>query len=241
MDFKELKKDLKNKNAIIPNLLSASRIPAPIVILAFTFSGNVIGTLAAASLFALTDFFDGKIARRFNGETKLGALLDTISDKVFSIGTTLPLIPFFPPLALTLGLEGAIAYINSKSLLTGGNPKSIFQGKVKTAFLSTTILMQCVSIASGIPLIQMITNGLYVATTALQISNVHAYNKIAKEQATNIKQQIKPIQTIEETKEDTNEKEKTLTIEEEIQMLKDFKEELTAEEVIEKPKVKIKK
>ncbi|MBQ9011352.1 MAG: CDP-alcohol phosphatidyltransferase family protein [Bacilli bacterium] len=182
LDKQQLKKDLQNKNAIIPNILSASRIPAPLVILAFTFAGKPLETLLSAGAFALTDFFDGKIARKMNGQTELGRLLDATSDKFFSLGMLLPLIPKNKFLALTASLEAIIAYINSKSYKEGGKPATIFEGKVKTALLSASLLLECLTIASNNKTIKHITDAALIATTILQLSNINQYNKIAKAQ-----------------------------------------------------------
>ena len=67
---------------MIPNLLSFFRIlsVAPIIVL-FHFQFYY----AAACLFlvaALTDFFDGYIARKLDQETNLGSLLDLLADKI---------------------------------------------------------------------------------------------------------------------------------------------------------------
>ena len=46
----------------------------------------------------LTDYFDGLIARKFNLKTRLGAILDPLSDKVFYlIPLTLSLIHISEP------------------------------------------------------------------------------------------------------------------------------------------------
>ena len=108
--------------------------------------------------------------------------------------------------------------------------------------------MQCVSIATGMPLMQMITGGLYLATSTLQISNVYAYNKIAKNQQQQKSESIinKP-HNINENKVKNNVLEKEITnerinsIEEEIQNLEELKTNLIVKNEIETPKIKIKK
>ena len=126
------KESLKNKNTYIPNLLTASRLVGAFVIPGLFLSGNIPGAVIATAAFASTDFFDGKIARKYNGYSEFGRILDPIVDKVFAIVPAIAILPNMPLLTLNIGAEAAISYINSKSYTTNGNPKSSFLGKFKT-------------------------------------------------------------------------------------------------------------
>jgi len=65
---------------IWPNLLSLVRLPlAGWFVLA---DGAAVRT-AIVIIAAATDWFDGRIARRFGGMSRLGELLDPVADKVF--------------------------------------------------------------------------------------------------------------------------------------------------------------
>lgn len=75
-----------------PNKLSLARVVlTPIFTLFLVYSffgsshvGHIVGTLLAAAVFgaaALTDYFDGKIARRDNIITKFGIFIDPLADK----------------------------------------------------------------------------------------------------------------------------------------------------------------
>lgn len=69
----------------IPNLLSLIRI-ALIPVFAVLFNdGNYIWAIVVLAISGLTDFFDGKIARKFNQISALGKLLDPIADKLSQI------------------------------------------------------------------------------------------------------------------------------------------------------------
>ncbi len=69
----------------IPNLLSVIRI-ALIPVFAVLFNdGNYLWAVIVLAISGLTDFFDGKIARKFNQISALGKLLDPIADKLSQI------------------------------------------------------------------------------------------------------------------------------------------------------------
>ena len=73
----------------LPNLLTLSRILLLPVILALLYYERQLGPFAAWSAFgiyvfvALTDFFDGWLARKWNQITPFGTFLDPIADKIF--------------------------------------------------------------------------------------------------------------------------------------------------------------
>ena len=69
----------------LPNLLTFSRIGAiPVLLLLFMIPGDA-GRWAACVVFtiaAVTDYFDGYIARSWNQLSELGRCLDPIADKL---------------------------------------------------------------------------------------------------------------------------------------------------------------
>ena len=69
----------------MPNLLSLIRI-ALIPVFAVLFNdGNYLWAVIVLAISGLTDFFDGKIARKFNQISAMGKLLDPIADKMSQI------------------------------------------------------------------------------------------------------------------------------------------------------------
>ena len=69
----------------VPNKLTVSRFALTVLFLAATFSEfsfHETVALAFFSLAGLTDYFDGKIARRDNLITNFGILMDPLADKI---------------------------------------------------------------------------------------------------------------------------------------------------------------
>ena len=78
-------KDLFKGCWTIPNLLSALRILVVPVFAYFFIKGNAIGAIIMLALSGVSDFLDGKIARKFNQVSELGKVLDPVADKLTQI------------------------------------------------------------------------------------------------------------------------------------------------------------
>ncbi|MFT6310891.1 MAG: cardiolipin synthase [Porticoccus sp.] len=78
-------------NFNIPNALTMLRIVATPIALGFYVNQQFGWCLAVVLVAALTDYFDGILARRLNQCTDFGALLDPVADKVFEMTFTLVL------------------------------------------------------------------------------------------------------------------------------------------------------
>lgn len=172
-DKKEFQKKInqtKNKKEkiklMIPNILTKSRILAPIIILPAFIFGNFIGATIIASILGLTDCFDGFLARKWNATSKYGQKLDAISDKLFAVGISIPILLTNPLMIIsTIILEFIIGYINTKSYLKNNNPKSTLLGKFKTTVLYILLCYTYLKSAVNIPIILIgLTNILQIAT-----------------------------------------------------------------------------
>ena len=125
----------------IPNILTFSRALAPLIIIPTIIFGNVYVAIGELIIFEATDFFDGRLARKFNCVTEFGLKLDAVCDKIFALGIMIPAIIKFPVLLINLILEACISYINFSSFIKNNNPKSNSLGKVKTILLSITMIL----------------------------------------------------------------------------------------------------
>lgn len=221
--FNELKKnylsnlkkciiDLKTKGRRIkqlPNILTFSRIIAPIFIIPCFLTGNLTASVIFTCSFAITDFFDGMLARKLDAKSNFGKELDPIADKFFAGGILLPLIKYNPYIIINLLLELSIASINFSSKVKGNNPKTNMIGKIKTWSLSLYMIANYCSLFTQLN--NSILTSTFVATTILQIGSAAKYlnddiKKDKQKKTTNI--DIKP--QIDEKTQKTNERKKTI-------------------------------
>ena len=139
---------------MIPNILTKSRILAPVIILPSFIFGNFIGAAIIAGILGLTDCFDGFLARKWHATSKYGQKLDAISDKLFAVGISIPILLTNPLMIIsTIILEFVIGYINTKSYLKNNNPKSTLLGKFNTTLLYILLCYTYLKSAVNIPTI----------------------------------------------------------------------------------------
>jgi len=133
--------NLKNLAFNIPNLLSMSRLFLVFPLILFLEIKKPFYVFILILIGGLTDYFDGLIARKFNLKTKLGAILDPLSDKVFYLIPLIflcknDLIPFWS-LSLILFRELIISSLRNSA--KDGLPASQL-GKFKTFFFFISVM-----------------------------------------------------------------------------------------------------
>ena len=94
-DFKSNINGLLQNWKTVPNLLSALRIVMVPIMAVLFLKGHPIWAVFVLFLSGLSDFFDGKIARRFNQISDLGKILDPLADKLTQITVAVLLYLFF--------------------------------------------------------------------------------------------------------------------------------------------------
>ncbi|MGI8822113.1 MAG: CDP-diacylglycerol--glycerol-3-phosphate 3-phosphatidyltransferase [Acidimicrobiia bacterium] len=122
----------------VPDALALARLLIVPVVVGFTVAGGTGNLVIAAVLFAaaaITDWFDGYLARRWEIESTLGAFLDTTADKLLVTGSLLGLVAIdrvsvwaaliiiFREMAV-MGMRGLVA-------ATGGMIRPSTWGKIK--------------------------------------------------------------------------------------------------------------
>ena len=78
-------KDLFKGCWTVPNLLSLLRILVIPVFAYFFIKGDAVLAIVMLALSGISDFLDGKIARKFNQVSALGKVLDPVADKLTQI------------------------------------------------------------------------------------------------------------------------------------------------------------
>lgn len=71
----------------IPNVLSFLRLAAIPVFVWLIIAGQYLAAVIILAVSAVTDWFDGYLARRLRQRTKLGAQLDPITDRLYILST----------------------------------------------------------------------------------------------------------------------------------------------------------
>ena len=136
-------KRLKN----VPNILAAIRVFLAFLMYLFLVNRDIFHIhpswldFFAALIFviaAITDFFDGFIARNFNAISKLGEILDPLADKMLVLGAFLGLLYLHRANAwavyLILVREFFITGLRVVMASEGLSVKASFAGKIKTVF-----------------------------------------------------------------------------------------------------------
>ena len=168
----------------IPNILTILRIILTPFILVFAIKKQLHISIILMIVASITDFLDGKIARKFNLTSDLGAKLDASADKLYAGTLMICLILQNKLFILCLIGECLITIINVLSFLKKLNPKTIYIGKIKTTSLFITII---VSFISGIySSVKPYVTPLICITFTLQLISIFFYlehlikNKIKK-------------------------------------------------------------
>ena len=113
---------LSNEIWNLPNALTLLRIflvTFLVVVLLTKFSGREYAGLAIFLVAAITDFFDGWVARRRNQTTRMGALLDPIADKLLMSAAFISLVEMDPKhvpawmVVIIIGREFAVSGLRS--------------------------------------------------------------------------------------------------------------------------------
>lgn len=197
---------MKTVNKNLPNNLTKLRIVLSIIIIVimlfpfdmvninfpkYLINGNAIldvKLLIVAVLFviaSLTDYFDGKIARKYNLVTDYGKVMDAIADKILVNGLLIILCgqgyisPIIPTIII---LRDTIT--NTFKMIAGNNGEvvgAIKTGKFKTAFLMIGLTLKLIG---NLPMelinISLDDFCLITATVLSVISGIEYYNLYKK-------------------------------------------------------------
>ncbi|MEK9772389.1 MAG: CDP-diacylglycerol--glycerol-3-phosphate 3-phosphatidyltransferase [Opitutae bacterium] len=137
----------------LPNLLTLSRIPLMVIVVALLhpWNGEPIPWASTIALLmflfgALTDWLDGWLARRLGQVSDFGKFMDALVDKIFTMGTFVSLLALgivglwaLFPILLILAREFLITGLRLVAAAQGKTLAAEKAGKVKTVMQITSI------------------------------------------------------------------------------------------------------
>jgi CDP-diacylglycerol--glycerol-3-phosphate 3-phosphatidyltransferase len=146
------REDLSKQIFNLPNTLTLFRIflvPFLVVVLLTKFSGREFVGLGIFLVAAITDFFDGWIARRRNQTTRMGALLDPIADKLLTSAAFISLVEMDPQhvpawmVVIIIGREFAVSGLRSIAAQQGVTiaASSLGKGKMISQVVAISLLI----------------------------------------------------------------------------------------------------
>lgn len=145
----------------LPNLLTLSRIPLMVMVVALLhpWDGAPLPWAWSVALFlflfgALTDWLDGWLARKLGQVSEFGKFMDALVDKIFTLGTFVSLLALkvvglwaLFPILLILSREFLITGLRLVAAAQGKTLAAEKAGKIKTVMQITSI---CLFIAKGV-------------------------------------------------------------------------------------------
>ncbi|CAB4744341.1 unannotated protein [freshwater metagenome] len=175
----------RNEIMTIPNAITGVRaLGIPLFLWCYLSLDNVALSLVVLVVGALSDYFDGKVARALHQESKLGAMLDPTIDRAYIAATVIALvINEVVPFWLLVSLVGRDLWVALALLVKRRNGSGVFEvtflGKAATFNLLYAFPFLLVAGESGLGRIFLIVGwtfaiwgvGLYLVT-ALQYTYV---------------------------------------------------------------------
>lgn len=143
-------------------------LASPFIFIITIFLDNYWLAFWLFNLAALTDYLDGKLARDLKVESKLGAILDPIGDKLLVLFAIITVIIFTKDIyaalmgSLILAREFWVSALReySSSLQISNLTKVTFVAKVKTTFQFIAISMYFFGAAADLALVSFLANFL---------------------------------------------------------------------------------
>lgn len=138
----------------LPNYITFSRIAFIPFFGVFLYMPQDWTYLVSALLFsvaAITDWFDGYLARKWNQETEFGAFLDPVADKLMVVIAMVLIIAKTPTVLITLAglviISREIIITALREWMAGQGRRSVVAvssiGKWKTGMQITALIMLC--------------------------------------------------------------------------------------------------
>lgn len=162
----------------LPIALTLFRIVLVPLIIVFLISSDRVHVFIAAVIFmaaSLTDWLDGRVARRWNQVTRLGTLLDPVADKLLVAAALVALVQIDMVdgwVALVIiGRELAVTGLRGVALSMGAVVPASGFGKAKTVsqyVMITVLILEKGALGELMPF-HMVSTALVWATLALTV------------------------------------------------------------------------
>lgn len=141
------------------NFLSAFRIAAAFAIIPTLMFGLYWTTFILYVLAALSDWFDGFLARKYNACSKLGGVMDHIGDKLLVVNTFIMLalmmpvwfivVPIIIMIARELYISGLREFLGTQKIEMPVPKARFSMGKIKTTLQMISIAALLLFLAIG--------------------------------------------------------------------------------------------
>jgi CDP-diacylglycerol--glycerol-3-phosphate 3-phosphatidyltransferase len=158
-------------------------LAAPIIFIAAIFLENYWLTFWLFNLAAITDYFDGKLARVFQVESRLGAILDPIGDKLLVLFAIISVVVFTQDIYIAflsssiLAREfwvSALREFSSAQDISNAT-KVTFVAKSKTTFQLIAISMFFLGAAADIALVTFLAKFMLFIAVLLAFKSAIDY------------------------------------------------------------------
>ena len=158
-------------------------LAAPFIFIFSIFFENYWLTFWLFNLAAISDYFDGKLARYFQVESRLGAILDPIGDKLLVVFAIISVIVFTQDIyvalmgSLILAREfwvSALREFSSANNLSAAT-KVTFLAKTKTTFQFIALSSYFFGAATNLALISFIANFILLLAVLLACKSAIDY------------------------------------------------------------------
>ena len=158
---------------------------APVIFISTIFFEHYWLAFWLFNLAALTDYFEGKLAREFNVESRLGAILDPIGDKLLVLFAIITVIVFTQDIYVALMgtfilarefWVSALREFSSTNNISNAT-KVTFVAKAKTTFQFIALSMFFLGFASDLALVTFLASFVLFIAALLAYKSAIDYTK----------------------------------------------------------------
>ena len=167
---------------LLPNLITLFRFFSALGLF-FYFSPNSFNTFTLVliiALIGLSDSLDGIVARKYNLVSKLGIILDPLTDRIVFIILLFWLNIYVPDIILysVLTRELLVLIGSLYVLITGAKIEVSYKGKIATVLLFVTICLFVMNASITVPFLSQIS--VLVIIFYFYVAIEYLYNLIYK-------------------------------------------------------------